>query len=457
MQENVNTIEHKKCEFLKKEVIFLGHMMTEQRIKPNPEKVRVIKELPSPKTKKQLQTMIGMISYYRKFVKNCAEIMEPLFKLLRKGVKFVWSENCEIAFRKLIEILIKEPILGFPDFEETFHLQVDASEASLGFVLSQFKQGNETAIAYGSYKMNKHEIKYPIYQKEALAVIKGVKHFHHYLYGRKFVIWTDNTSITWLYANNRPHGRLARWIMTLLEYSFDIKYRRGAENGNADALSRLQQVAAIEEPTESIFTRISKEQVKDKKLKEIMDKVENGEEEGFGLDIDNVLWKITKKEDSTEEEYQMVVPELLKQKVLKACHDSFWSGHGGAKATAERLKKKYYWRGMSTDIERYCRGCEICSFRKDNHHIRAPLQPTEVNKAFHTIYMDLIGPLPISNGFKHIIIFVCALTKWIEAKPVISTDAEEAAKILFEEIIIRHGCCERLITDRGSGFTSILC
>ena len=110
--------------------------------------------------------------------------------------------------------------------------------------------------------MNKHEINYPVYEKEALAVVAGIKHFHHYIYGRQFTVLCDNTAVTWLYDQKQPKGRIARWIMYLLQYKFEIKYRKGLDNGNADGISRVP-VAMVEQ---DFMARLKKEQENDPEL-----------------------------------------------------------------------------------------------------------------------------------------------------------------------------------------------
>ena len=227
------TLNLKKCEILRDRVLYLGYVVTAEGLKANPAKVEIVKNHPTPKTKKQLQSFLGMINYYRRFIKDVAKITSPLNKLLQKNVRFIWDDECEQAFRKLIEALVSDPILGFPDFEEEFTLHTDACERSIGYVLSQVIDKTETAIAFGGRALNSHEMKYPTFEKEALAVIAGIKHYHHYLYGRHFTVYTDNTAVTWLYSQKEPKGRVARWIMYLLQYDFDIKYRQGALNAGS--------------------------------------------------------------------------------------------------------------------------------------------------------------------------------------------------------------------------------
>ena len=131
------------------------------------------------------------------------------------------------------------PIPSFPHFEKEFVLQTDACETSIGYVLSQVNEGRETAIVFGGRAFKTHEIRYSVFEKEAFAVVAGIKHFHLYLYGRSFTVFTDNTPFTWLYSQKEPKGRVGRWIMYLLRYTFYVKYRQGSQLGNADGISRF--------------------------------------------------------------------------------------------------------------------------------------------------------------------------------------------------------------------------
>ena len=187
------TLNLKKCEVLKTSVLYLGYIVYGEGLRANPKKVEIVKNHPMPKTKKQLQSFFGLINYYRRFVKDVAEGSAPLNWLLQKNVRFVWTEVCEQIFRQLMEALVSDPILSFPDFERKFILHTDACETSIGYILAQVKEDRETAIAFGGRALNSHEARFPTFKKKALAVVSGIKHFHHYLYGRSFTVYTDNT------------------------------------------------------------------------------------------------------------------------------------------------------------------------------------------------------------------------------------------------------------------------
>ena len=172
----------KKCNFAKTKIDFLGHTISADGIRPNNDKVKVIQQHPTPKTKKQLKSFLGLVNYYRKYIPNVSRITEPLNRLLRKNVNFEWCNKCSESFDKLKELLTTAPILAFPNFDLDFQLSVDACQTSIGFILSQQQDGCERIIACSGRSLNSHERNYSINELEALAVVTGISHFHVYLY-----------------------------------------------------------------------------------------------------------------------------------------------------------------------------------------------------------------------------------------------------------------------------------
>ena len=229
----------KKCELFQQSVSFLGHIVSKSGISADPEKVASVKSWPVPRNTSEVRSFLGFCSYYRKFVKDFADIASPLHKLTEKNKHFEWSVQCQMAFEKLKEIMTDTPILAFPDENSSIILDTDASDIGIGAVLSQVQDGRERVIAYASRKLNKAERRYCVTRRELLAIINFVKHFKHYLYGRKFLIRTDHGSLRWLLNFRSPEGQIARWLEVLGTYSFEIQHRPGRQHGNADGMSRL--------------------------------------------------------------------------------------------------------------------------------------------------------------------------------------------------------------------------
>lgn len=233
-------IQLDKCNFLQKETAYLGHVITPDGIKPNPDKIQAILAYKIPSTPKELKGFLGLLGYYRKFIKDFAKITKPLTNSLKKGNKI---DINDVKYKKCFEtckqLLVNDPILQYPNFEEPFILTTDASNYAIGAILSQGKViGSDLPISYASRTLNQHEINYSTIEKELLAVIWATKYFRPYLYGRKFKIVTDHKPLQWLFALKEPNSKLVRWRLKLEEFDFEIIYKKGKLNSNADALSR---------------------------------------------------------------------------------------------------------------------------------------------------------------------------------------------------------------------------
>ncbi|KAL4153818.1 hypothetical protein QTP88_001651 [Uroleucon formosanum] len=242
LRESNLKLQPSKCSFLRKEVNYLGHVITDKGVRPNPQKIDCVVKFPTPTNAKEIKSFLGLSGYYRRVVPNYGQIAKPLTSLLKKDVPFYWSDICQEAFDKLKAILTKEPLLKYPDFEQPFNLTCDASNFVIGCILSQGPIGNDPLIAYASRTLNKAEQSYNTTEKELCAIVWGVKQYRPYLYGQKFNIITDHRALSWLFNVKDPGSRLIRWRLKLEEYEYEIHYKPGANNTNADALSRIRTV-----------------------------------------------------------------------------------------------------------------------------------------------------------------------------------------------------------------------
>ncbi|KAK3100025.1 hypothetical protein FSP39_013636 [Pinctada imbricata] len=253
------TLEPSKCHFAVRQLKFLGHIISKNGVEVDPEKTRIVSELPAPKKQKQVRSFLGMANYYRRFIPNFAKIAAPLYDLLKKDKPFKWSDPCQESFDKLKSALLSAPILAYPDPVKNFVLTCDASNSAIGFYLSQMSTDNrEHVIAYGGKALTKEERNYTTSEKELLAVVKGVEAYRPYLVGRKFTIYTDHRALVWL-KSAKHTGRLERWALRLQEYEFDIIHRPGKSNYVADALSRVPYPDADAEhvPDESSIPEVN--------------------------------------------------------------------------------------------------------------------------------------------------------------------------------------------------------
>lgn len=247
-----------KCEFLKKQILYLGHIISSEGISPDPEKVLAIKDYPRPTTSDEVKRFVAFANYYRKFIPNFARIVLPMNKLCGRYATFDWTDECEKSFLLLKNSLMNPPVLDYPDFSDnnTFILQTDSSGFAVGSVLCN---GNGKPVAYASRALNKSELNYPIIEKELLAIVWSVKYFRPYLYGRKFVVKTDHRPLLYLFNMTDPSSRLTKFRLCLEEYDFTVEYVKGKENVLADALSRIiissEDLKTMREKTISVMTR----------------------------------------------------------------------------------------------------------------------------------------------------------------------------------------------------------
>lgn len=239
-------IQIDKCSFFRKETEYLGHILTDKGVSPNPSKVAQISKLQIPKTQKQIKCFLGMTGYYRKFIQNYSKIAYPMVRYLKKD-----NSNVNIldplyvsAFEQLKSTMITNPILKYPDFKKPFEINTDASNYALGAVLLQDGQ----PVSYASRTLNDHEIKYSTTEKEMLAVVWSIKHFRPYVYGKQFKLNTDHQALKWLHTKfigQNLNPRIQRWILSLGEYDISIEYIKGKTNTIADLLSRINNTEIV--------------------------------------------------------------------------------------------------------------------------------------------------------------------------------------------------------------------
>lgn len=240
LRESRLKIQLDKSEFLRTEVEFLGHMITKDGIKPNPKKIIAIQKFPIPRTAKEIKSFLGLLGYYRRFIKGFAKLTKPFTKCLKKGATIVHNSEFLEAFEMCKNVLCNDPVLQYPDFEKQFILTTDASNIAVGAVLSQGQIGSDLPIAYASRTLNPAETNYSTIEKELLSIVWATKYFRPYLFGRKFVIITDHKPLQYLFNVKEPSSRLLRWRLKLEEFDYEIKYKKGKQNLNADALSRVE-------------------------------------------------------------------------------------------------------------------------------------------------------------------------------------------------------------------------
>ena len=235
--------------------------MSRKGVSTVPAKIEAVCNWPTPQHQTDVRAFIGTCSYYRRFIPGYTELARPLNQVTGgQNPNIIWTPRCQSAFERFKEILTEAPILAYPDFTLPFILDTDASSVGTGAVLSQIQNELEKVIAYYSKAMTKEEMNYCVTRRELLAIIKAVKHFRPYLYGRRFKIRSDHAPLFWLLRGSQLRGQLARWMETMAEYDMEFEYRRGLKHNNADGLSRQQckeckQCKALWEAVEQVEQR----------------------------------------------------------------------------------------------------------------------------------------------------------------------------------------------------------
>ena len=239
-------IKPRKCHICCKSVLYFGHLLSSDGIRVDPARVKAIREMPAPSKAKSIESFLGLVNYYRRFVRNLSEIEAPLRDVISNAT-FVWTEEAQPSFDEIKKFIARDLILAYPDPTALLVVDRDASDVGLGSIISQIgSDGTEHPIAYASRVLAPSEKKLSVMEREWLAVVWAItEQFHCYLYCSKFVVQTDNRPLSWMRTLTRPAPRIARWILKLQEYDFVIVHRPGSSNLNAGTLSRLPLNAVL--------------------------------------------------------------------------------------------------------------------------------------------------------------------------------------------------------------------
>lgn len=450
------TINFEKSHFCKPQLKYLGYVVDQLGLRPDPEKVQAILNVQTPKNIREIRRFVGTASWYRRFVPQFSTIIAPLTNLTRKRTPWNWTPECDRAFQQLKECLVSAPLLVCPDFKRTFYVQTDASAYGLGAVLTQQFDDGEKVICYLSRSLTAAERKHSATERECLAVIWAIENLRPYLEGYHFKVITDCHSLLWLHNLKDPHGRLARWSLRLQPYDFEIILRKGSENAVPDFLSRSVTIAV--DAVEVNKVNPSVDHWHTKMLQEVQKfpdryplwRVENEK-----------LYKFIKprySDLSTELEWKLVPPRSQRAEIIKLCHDDPTCGHTGISKTIARVMQKYLWPKLPCDVARYVRHCKIClSIKPDNRPAAGQLLskiPT-ATRPWQIICADLMGPLPRSTRGNCYILAVCdVFSKAPLLFPLRTATAAKIARIIEEYVILIFGAPKTIIVDNGVQFRS---
>ncbi|RFN43552.1 pol polyprotein [Fusarium flagelliforme] len=425
--------------------------------------------LVEPEKIKEVQSFLGFANYYRQFIRDFSKLANPLTELTKKDQKFEWNNKAQDAFDKLRNSILSEPVLIMFNPNEEIELETDSSDFALGGQIGQRdSEGRLHPIAFYSHKLHGAELRYPIYNKEFLAIVNCFKEFRHYLMGSKHQVkvYTNHQNISHFATTQELNRQQLRYAEYLCEFDFVIIHRKGSDNGRANAISRRpdfeegatckaqEQLLEKNKKGEYQFTQPARMVAKTRKEPITLEKW-----------CKDHAWTITK-------EYTEKCPQCNPGKsvaktnkdsnFLREFHSHPLHGHQGVTKTLKRLQEKGY-RYTRQDVEQIVKQCDVCIRTKaQRHKPYGTLQPLPVaQRPWDSITMDFITKLPLSEEpstgifYDSIMVIVDRLTKFSYYLPYReSTDAEELSYVFYRHIVSTHGLPNEILSDRGPTFAA---
>jgi hypothetical protein len=328
----------RKCLFYQRQIHYFGHIISEEGIVVDPEKVEAIIKWSELRNVAEVKSFMGLVGYYIRFIVGFSKIAHPITSLQRKEEKFQWTKECEKRFQRLKQLLTSTPILRIADPNVDFMVCTDACKEGLGGVLSQ----NGFVIYYESRKMKEDEKNYATHDLELAAIVHTLRKWRHYLMGRRFELRTYHSGLKYLFDHPTLNARQSRWLEFLCEYDFEIKHIKGKENKVVDALSRRVHelhVTSISMYRTNIKIRILEAANVDLQYRELVAKLQQGKMpqkmEIYKLETDGILLYKNK----------IFVPnvQFLKQMILREMHNVPYAGHPRYHKTVAAVKSHYFW------------------------------------------------------------------------------------------------------------------
>ena len=445
------------------EINFLGCTVNAEGVKPLDKKVMAIENYVTPTNFGQLGEFLGMINFYHRFIPKCSLIAAPLYDVLKtqtskknskKGIPVhMWKNEQEKAFSDLKKALANVTTLAFPNPKADMRLVTDASDKAIGAVLEQQVKNEWSPIAFFSKSLREPETKYSTYDRELLAIKLALQHFKHVIEGippSNFHVATDHKPLTSGKNFSRPGesktqlNRITRTWQIISELTTDIRHVSGEDNPVADALSR-NSINKVE--VEPLISQISDEQEKINMHQKTKDDWPDH------WDIQNHYGhKVTV--DTRSNQPRPIVPEKLCKTVFDNIHNV---AHMGVKATRRAISSSFVWPNMAKDISNWVAQCHECQSSKIVKHTRTPFNQIEApSQKFEFIHVDIVGPLPTSNGYSYLLTVVDRFSRWPAAIPLRGITSEECAIALISGWIQYYGTPLHIVTDRGRQFTSSL-
>lgn len=467
-------LQKEKCSFFQDSVSYLGFIVDKQGIHKSPEKVKAILKAKVPSNVTELKSFLGLVNYYRNFVKNASSILSPLHELLQRNSPWSWSKQHDKAVTMIKRELASEKNLAHFNPDSKLILTVDASPRGLGAILSTVEGGVEKPISYASRSLSAAEKRYSQIQKEATAIIFGIRKYHQYLYGRDvpFILRTDHKPLLSIFNPDKgvpevSANRLQRYAIFLSAYNYCIEYVSSSRN-TADYLSR----ASLEEPVSHTddaavdgasyvhfvcegdrflsLSEIKTGTCADELLSQVKLFVLGGWPTKVGdsklKPYFDIRSELAVEDDLLVRGHKVVIPSSLRKQIIDELH----KGHLGVQKMKSQARDRFWWPRLSADIEQCVAACSVCCALR-RAPARAPLTPWPFPpRSWYRVHIDLAGPI---NG-KTFLVVVDAYSKWVECFDVSNGYHTRVIIEKLCEVMSRFGVFHTICSDNGTYFVS---
>ena len=448
-------VNRDKCIFDQVKIQFLGHIISANGVEPISERLDAIRNYPQPKTQRELRRFLGLVNYYRRFMPHAAERLAAFSSMLRRKSKTVaWTDELTSAFDETRVEIVKTVRLTFPATGD-MRILTDASGIAIAGALEQQIDGEWRPLSFYSRKLSDVEKRYSTFDRELLAIYASVLNFRSWFGSNECHVLTDHKPLTYALtkSGDRANDRQCRQLDLISQLISDIRYVKGADNVVADALSRTDEVdintvSVVTAPSMQLHIDWARAQRDDTELAELRAD-DRFKWTAMRLGEEHELWC-----DWSTGVARAYIPPAFRRAVFDAAHNV---AHPGQRGTRSAICSRYLWRGMSKNVTDWVRACDGCQRYKPARLPAAAdgVFPIPAGRCRH-VHLDIVGPLPSSNGKTHVLTLIDRFTRWPEAVAITSTTAPSIAKHFVDTWVTRYGCPDTITTDQGTNFTSEL-